>query len=231
MTIPASTSIISRPVRQPDEPFGDFRLRLEHWSQSPEGVAHDAEIAAANAREQAAERARQQREIVDRSGIPSRCADLFGSATPAPSEAIAALDLDRTLLILAGKSGCGKTTAAAWWLWQFIHGAVTPTRWPRFAHAGDLPRIDESHLLALRSAPRLVIDDLGMEYADNKGFFEVVLDRMLDWRYANLKPTVITTNLRAEQFKARYGERIADRIREAGNFVELSNESLRARSA
>lgn len=226
-----TAEINMRPSRTPGEPIETFMQRLEAWTKSPEGLAHDAAIVDANAREQAAARALQQREVVERSGIPGRYAELLSRGAPTMTEAVAALDVDRALLILAGKSGCGKTTAASWWLWQLIHGPVLPNRWPRFVPAGDLPRIDEGQLLGLRTAPRLVIDDLGMEYADNKGFFEVVLDRLLDYRYANLKPTLITTNLRAEQFRARYGERIADRIREAGSFIELSNPSMRARPA
>lgn len=61
-----------------------------------------------------------------------------------------------------------------------------------------------------------------------KGAFTNSLDGLVDARYRHLLPTVITTNLRAEEFKARYGARAIDRLRERGEFVELNGASLRA---
>lgn len=228
MTVAETARVyLTRPIRERGEPFDAFMVRLEAWSRTPDGIAHDAEVASTRTREVAEERTRQQREIVERAGIPLRYVELLERGATSMTEAVAEVNRDKALIILAGKSGCGKTHAACSWLWDFIHADVTPARWPRFVPAGDLPRIDERDLFALRNAPRLVIDDLGMEYADDKGFFSTVIDRLLDWRYANLRPTVITTNLRLEVFKLRYQIRIWDRIREAGAYVEISNESLR----
>jgi DNA replication protein DnaC len=74
-----------------------------------------------------------------------------------------------------------------------------------------------------------VIDDLGSEYHDAKGFFQTLLDEIIDVRYAGKLPTVITTNLDAAGFAAWYGERIVDRVREGGRFIACGNASLRRR--
>ena len=79
----------------------------------------------------------------------------------------------------------------------------------------------------------MVLDDLGIEYLDKNGNFLQRLDEIMDERYSNYRKTIITTNLNSEDFKARYGERIADRIREGfghgGAFMELSDKSMRSK--
>ena len=79
-------------------------------------------------------------------------------------------------------------------------------------------------------APVLVVDDLGSEYNDAKGFFSALLDEVIDCRYGAKLPTVITTNLDSSGFSARYGARVVDRIREAGRFINCGNTSLRGRA-
>ena len=143
---------MTRPVREKIESFEAFLQRLETWAATPEGQAFDAMVIATRAKEQAAMRAQQQLEIVERSGIPLRYARAFGEGIPTrTTEAIEALQTDRVVLVLSGKAGCGKTHAAARWLWDFIHAEVTPHRWPRFVPAGDVPRMNEHDLFAVRA--------------------------------------------------------------------------------
>jgi DNA replication protein DnaC len=79
----------------------------------------------------------------------------------------------------------------------------------------------------------MVIDDLGVEYLDKNGNFLQRLDELIDERYSNYRQTIITTNLNVKAFKERYGERVADRIREGfefgGAFMELAESSMRVR--
>lgn len=148
-----------------------------------------------------------------------------------------------TVLVLSGTRGCGKTTAAAWCVAQeppddpyrseewYRAPEKTWRVWePRFADVTVIQRAsryDEEQMLPLERAAVLAIDDLGMEYADVKGSFAALFDGLFNSRYAAQLKTVITTNLPAAEFKARYGERVADRIRECGTFVELNEQSLR----
>lgn len=117
------------------------------------------------------------------------------------------------------------------WLRSFGKGKVRAGH-PMFLDVSALVRMSrysDDEMRPLEDALLLVLDDLGMEFADEKGSFLATLDALLNARYAARLYTVITTNLPAKAFKARYGERIADRIREAGRFVELDAASLRGR--
>ncbi len=73
----------------------------------------------------------------------------------------------------------------------------------------------------------LVIDDLGREYSDQHGRWLSELDLLIDDRHEARLRTVLTGNLTPEEFKARYGERIADRIRQDGRVCICNGESLR----
>jgi hypothetical protein len=170
---------------------------------------------------------RQMRSRLTIAGVPERVLVVAFDREPLETEAIKALrdalGKRPTIVVLSGGVGCGKSCAAAWWLGQ--HGGD-------WISAGDLSKIspyEGGGTDRLRSQ-RLVLDDLGVEYLDAKGFLQATLDGVIDHRYANMLPTVITTNLSAAEFKARYGKRVEDRIREAGAFVVITSPSLRVKS-
>lgn len=216
-----------------------LREMYERREADPERWAeHDARIE--RERLEAEARREQQRQddlrrsLVER-GCPAKDLERAVSGemtdTVAVAEVRGAIGLGLVLLVLSGLRGCGKTTAAAWWLVQKREPAkYVRTYEPRFVDASALarwPRFDDGKMVELERASALVIDDLGIEYDDKNGAFRSFLDGLVNTRYAACLPTLITTNLRAGEFKARYGERIADRIRESGRFVELAGESLR----
>jgi DNA replication protein DnaC len=62
---------------------------------------------------------------------------------------------------------------------------------------------------------------------DSKGAYLSLLDEVVNTRYERLRPTVLTTNIDAQRFRARYGERITDRLNERSGFVVLAGGSLR----
>ena len=147
-------------------------------------------------------------------------------------------------LVLSGDKGCGKSTAAAYWLYSILtyprteydkRRVTTKTR--RWYSSSRIQRISDykengSELEKLFVVPHLVIDDLGVEYLDAKGYTQKRFDEILDERYSNFRKTLITTNLNARDFRDRYGTRIFDRIREGlssgGAFVEIGERSYRA---
>ena len=129
----------------------------------------------------------------------------------------------RSVLVLSGDPGSGKTVAAAWWALQRAH----PARFVRAASFAAQSRYDEEKRNMLDGA--LVLDDLGAEYNDAKGSFLVDLDELVDSFYGNRRPLVITTNLDPEPFKQKYGERIVDRLRECSVWKSVGNTSLRPR--
>jgi len=135
-------------------------------------------------------------------------------------------------LILSADKGTGKSTAAATWLYDMALEA--PTYLKRYWWSGT--RIARTNGYAkefekMMESRYMVIDDLGVEYLDKNGNFLQRLDELIDERYSNFRKTIITTNLNTQAFKERYGERVADRIREGfhsgGAFMELSDASMR----
>lgn len=138
----------------------------------------------------------------------------------------------KTLLVLSGSPGSGKSFAAGRFLYDASDGSTwTTARFVDVSTLARMPRYDEKAMKEIEEASALVIDDLGMEFDDKSGAFRSLLDAVINARYANALKTVITTNLDATAFKARYGERVADRIREVGAFVVCGGESLRRMSA
>jgi hypothetical protein len=160
--------------------------------------------------------------------LPARTLELLEAGLARETEAVLTLGTPATIAVLSGTPGCGKTTAAARWLYlaakeQRIRGLwVTAARLARWA------RYDDAEMAVLLKAPRLVVDDLGTEYLDERGAFMTTFDELLNERYAHRRPTVITTNLNAEAFRARYDLRVVDRIREDGTFMEIESPSLRS---
>jgi len=227
-------------------------VKLPEFSDE-DWAARDAELASAElAREAEAERKRQEAlrvELAER-GAPVKDLDRAISGVLESTRALAAvrraLAEGWLLTTIAGPRGIGKTTAATWWLVQEHPPArYVKTRGPRFVDAPTLsrwPRYEDDRMRELERARALVLDDLGAEYDDRQGAFRSLVDALINARYAACLPTLITTNLPAEDvvdkvtgaivavgFKTRYGERVADRIRESGKFVPLDGPSMRGR--
>ena len=175
------------------------------------------------------------RELVAR-GVPAkdvaRVVDDALDDTPAMGHVRAFLESSGVSLVLSGPRGCGKTVAIAWAAAQHVNpvvewDAVGAGRFVDVARLARVSRYSDEAMAELESAALLAIDDLGMEYCDVKGSFLATLDGLFNARYAACRRTLIATNLPGAQFRERYGERIADRIRESGRFVELRGPSLR----
>lgn len=75
----------------------------------------------------------------------------------------------------------------------------------------------------------LMIDDLGHEPTEivHYGMINTPIIDILESRYFRMCYTVITTNLRACQFREKYKGRIADRFNEMVHFIEMKDESYR----
>ena len=122
------------------------------------------------------------------------------------------------LLVLTGGTGRGKThlaTAIMYDAWT-RHGAQS-----RFVVAADLINrlraasspnaeqpVDQVRQL-YRQAPLLVLDDLGTEYSTN--FAESELFGILDHRYREALPSIITTNHPADSMDERLASRLRDK--------------------
>ena len=192
----------------------------------------------------------QKCEVVNEWGVPARICENLKAIRRTKAvklvEDFSSTTKEGWCLVLSADKGAGKSTAAAFWLMEQVswrhypegrssgHARANwspPQRWwsgTRLARTNGY----SSDFEKMIKVDSMVIDDLGIEYLDKNGNFLQRFDELMDERYSNFRKTVITTNLNAEDFKSRYGERVADRIREGfnhgGAFMELSDKSLRS---
>jgi DNA replication protein DnaC len=78
---------------------------------------------------------------------------------------------------------------------------------------------------SLGSADLLVIDDLGTEQNTEWSISKIYT--IIDSRYRNKMPTIVTTNYSVEILKDRYGERTVDRLMEMCTTIENNSTSIR----
>lgn len=103
--------------------------------------------------------------------------------------------------LLMGPTGCGKTSAAHWLMARVRKSA-------RFVTSAALTNAEREHRLGdgppplvdqCRTAPYLVLDDVGME----REVFAV--QDMLNVRYESSLPVIVTTGLTRREFVDRFG--------------------------
>lgn len=127
----------------------------------------------------------------------------------------------RSTMLLYGGVGTGKSTAAAWLAWE--RGGHEPV-WIRASELERRGRYDHPFQSWIFGASMLVVDDLGIETLDGKGYFCSLLDELVDTYHADMRTLVLTSNLRAQratpedvpQFRERYGERVWSRLQGSG---------------
>ena len=155
--------------------------------------------------------------------------------TQAVSEArtYAAGDVTRgRALVLTGATGVGKTYAAV----CVMRASAGVGMRVRFMDAGDLLETarEEAAWREMTDADFLVVDDLGTEYANDKGgWAKGRLDRLFRDRHGQQRATVITTNLSPAELVQRYDSRIVSRLREwsGGALAEVGGSDLRGVTA
>lgn len=150
---------------------------------------------------------------------------LAGSHERTPALAAVQAMTGSGIYCLSGNVGCGKTYAAHAWLLR-KHKRASTLACMTAAEFARLSRY-EGKFDRIAAKKRFVLDDLGVEYADDKGSFLADLDELTDMRWRKGLPTLFTTNLTKQAFKARYQQRVIDRIRDDGGWVDCKHPSLR----
>lgn len=210
------------------------RARIEkHEHRLRTDPAYAAKVAA-NDRERAEHErtvARAARErFLDAAGVPPRTWPLLldGSLQETPAvahvRAWLAAGSHPNFLVLAGGKGTGKTTAACFAIAERGGRRVTARE---LAAASDF---DRDLQRSLAGATLLVLDDLGAESLDEKGWGANRIGGLLDARYERRRATLIATNLTMRDFLARYGQdggRLQDRLRQAARWVDIAGASMR----
>jgi DNA replication protein DnaC len=118
-------------------------------------------------------------------------------------------------LLLSGRYGCGKTHLAAA-IANFSVDLGIPTLFLTVPDLLDSLRFSyddpeatfESRFEEIRSAPLLVMDDFGTQNATE--WAQEKLFQILNYRYINKLPLVVTTNLMLEEMEPRIRSRLED---------------------
>lgn len=133
------------------------------------------------------------------------------------------------LLVLSGGTGCGKSTAAAHSLSKksglWVHAPDLAK--PDFSDADEYGVRRQTLDERMRESGLLVLDDVGIEHSPG-GYAASRITDVLEHRESNRRPSIVTTNLTTEEFKAKYGARIASRLNGDGlGWQHVSGPDLR----
>lgn len=143
-------------------------------------------------------------------------------------------------LLLSGSYGNGKSTLVR--ALQSVTSYVFESKYPNAQphekvalrmvnalHVSNVAKTDDDAFERIATAPFLAIDDVGLEPAEVLNYGNVInpLVQLITYRYDNMLPTVITTNLTPAQIREHYGERIADRFVEFFDRIVFTNPSYR----
>lgn len=178
----------------------------------------------------------------------TRSFDNYRAETPAQQKALAACqrfaedfdDYQRTGagLIMTGRPGTGKTHLACAIANRVIeqgHTSVFITaskmiRKIRETYRRDSEFTEQQVIDSLRDVDLLIIDEVGVQRGTESE--EHLLFEVLNERNSVFAPTIILSNLTAEEIKSYIGERAMDRLREGGGkLVVFDWDSYRARVA
>lgn len=136
---------------------------------------------------------------------------------------------DRNSIVLFGGYGTGKTHLAASVANYLIDNLGTPVVFGTFS--GLLDKIKNEFtgtgrtLNNMCNAPLLIIDDLGKEKRSD--WVDEVLFKVINSRYENKLPIIITTNLTQEQFIENYDSAVVSRVIGSSYFIEMKGGDKR----
>lgn len=185
-------------------------------------------------REYAEEKRRNRLHLrLERCGIPK---DLRGITDLPPSLPAVARDAaqawvrgDLSGLCLYGPNGTGKTTLAAAAAWKRLQGA--PVCWVSIASLmtglrsghGSKAKAAADQIILGRGA--IVLDDL--DKANDSDFAREVLHALVDNRYAEGSPILVTTNRTLRELDKRVGSSVASRLAGYCEVVRIGGKDWR----
>lgn len=119
-------------------------------------------------------------------------------------------------LVLAGNPGCGKTHIAS-----AVHHAAGLSAGVMISEPDFIEGIKAGYnggdggrglVSRCRRAKLLIFDDMGVSHVREMAWIQELYWRLLDGRLENKRATLVTTNLKGDEFKARLGSRALDRL-------------------
>lgn len=131
-------------------------------------------------------------------------------------------------LFLFGRAGTGKTHLAVK-IAQELDGAkfqkVPKLMLELKANFDGSGYENEIIIEKLSNVPVLILDDMGAEKASD--WVAETMYILIDERYGNMKPTVITSNYSPSELAQRFGDRIVSRIMEMCRVIEIKTSDKR----
>ncbi|MGW5352503.1 ATP-binding protein [Streptomyces sp. NPDC004031] len=138
-------------------------------------------------------------------------------------------------LLIAGPTGTGKTHQAYGAVRALLAAGVR-LRWEATTaadlYAAQRPQQGndaEQQLWRLARSPLLLLDDLGA--AKQSPWTEELTYRLVNHRYNQLLPTLVTTNLPVAELRDAVGDRVASRLAEMTDRVILTGHDRRRHTA
>jgi len=118
-------------------------------------------------------------------------------------------------LLLVGRYGCGKTHLAAAIANQAIEAGIATLfltvpdllDWLRYAYSGTEMSFEE-RFEEIRESPMLILDDFGTQNAT--AWAQEKIFQIMNHRYINQLPTVVTSNVAINDFEGRIRSRLQD---------------------
>lgn len=177
--------------------------------------------------------ARYRRALTDHPQVTAWVDEITRAGRPGPGGAPGIAD--GPSLLIAGPTGTGKTHQAYGAVRSLLAAGVR-LRWEATT-AADLyaslrPRQGhdpERALWALGRCPLLILDDLGA--AKTSEWTEELTYRLINRRYNEMLPTLITTNLPIGELRGAVGDRVASRLAEMTTRVILGGTDRRRQPA
>lgn len=207
----------------------------EHEAALVARLERDGIDAARRARDEAALREDRQRRLrreyeTKVSALPPKLRSMVlneeataNAEWPAAASALAWLEHGKgRLLLIRGGVGVGKSAAAAMVASVVAFGGKGFS-WHRPKDFVSAMLHDYDVKSPKLGTDLVVVDDLGRR-SETEGDFEEALCTFLDDREQRM---VMTTNLTKEDFRARYGSRVVDRLLEVGHAISIRGESRR----
>ena len=131
-------------------------------------------------------------------------------------------------ILLSGTVGTGKTHLAA----AIAHYCIERNLFVLFGNVVDIFQslknafsTDEDILSDIKSMQLLVLDDLGKEKQSE--WTQETIYSIINYRYENMLPTVITTNLTMSDLQSRLGAATVSRLMEMCDYVEMNGSDHR----
>lgn len=132
-------------------------------------------------------------------------------------------------LLFMGNAGTGKTHLAAAITNYIVSELGIAVKFGNFIDIlSDIKksfRTDDDIVRELKDIPLLVTDDLGKERSSE--WSESILYEVINGRYEDYMPTIITTNLTPKQIEKRFGEAVLSRLSEMCTGVLMNGKDYR----